>query len=151
MAKHVQRVTALVKRGCFCQFGLKISWPLPLFKVSKFIHNKPSGFNDISESNQQDKYSLDTNNLASVFILNTITQVCPIGQCLQASQIIGRRRVRPRITLHVHGTVYERARHSVRTTTTGQTTHGPVCTLPAAATLQFGKQCIGSHSNWANL
>ena len=114
------------------------------------IHNKPSGFNDTSESNQQDKYSLDTDNLASVFVLNTITQVCPIGQCLQASassQIIGRRRVPYRITWHVHGTVYERTRHSVRTPTTGQTTHGPVCTLLAAATLQFGKQCIGSHSN----
>ena len=29
-------------------------------KVSTFIHNKPNGFNDTSESNQQDKYSLDT-------------------------------------------------------------------------------------------
>ena len=89
--------------------------------LSKFIHNKPSGFNDTSESNQQDKYSLDTNNLASVFIQNPITQVCPIGQCIQASQIIGRRRVPSRITWHVHGTVYERARHSVRTPTTART------------------------------
>ena len=81
-------------RGVCIEFHLSRS-----SKVSKFIHNKPSGFNDTSESNQQDKYSLDTNNLASVFILNTITQVvCPISQCLQASQIIGRRRVPSRIT-----------------------------------------------------
>ena len=51
--------------------------------------------------------------------------------------MIGRRRVPSRITWHVPGTVYERARHSVRTPTTGQTTHGPVCTLPAAATTGF--------------
>ena len=70
----------------------------------------------------------NNNNLASVFILKTITQVCPIGQCLQASQyqVIGRRRVPSRITWHVHGTVYERAWHSVRTPTSGRTTHGPV-------------------------
>ena len=76
--------------------------------------------------NQQDKYALDTNNLASVFILNTITQVCPIGQCLQdqASQIIGRRRVpsrdcrcdchRGRVRLRHRGRVRLRHRGRVR-------------------------------------